>query len=133
MVSEHPTVSQLKVTLFSFGFKHGHPESDLVWDVRFLPNPYWEPSLKNYTGLEKNVAAYVLQNETGKEFLKLLEPLLHFLLTQYQIADKDGITIAIGCTGGRHRSVAVTEHINNFLTSNTHFQLNTFHRDIEKE
>ncbi len=133
MTDEHPPASPLKVTLFSFGFKHGHPDADLVWDVRFLPNPYWEPTLKNHTGQEQAVAEYVLDNESAIKFKQLFEPLLSFLVDQFQAAGKDTIKLAIGCTGGRHRSVAVCEHIKKFLGPNTQVELKTFHRDIEKE
>ncbi len=133
MTAEQSTTSQLKVTLFSFGFKHAPPEADMVWDVRFLPNPYWVPELKDHTGQERDVAAYVLKNEAGTKFLQLLEPLLQFLLEQYQATKKDSLTLGIGCTGGRHRSVAVTEHLKKLLCDKPQIQLNTFHRDIEKE
>ena len=88
----------MNVTLFSFGFKHGYPQADLVWDVRFLPNPHWVPELKAHTGREPNVAYYVLENESGTQFLALLEPLLVFLLDQYAASGREAITLAVGCT-----------------------------------
>ncbi len=124
---------KLKVTLFSFGFKHGHPEAEMIWDVRFLPNPYWVDELKEYTGKEKNVSDYVLQNSSGQKFLELLRPLLEFLLKQHKEAKKQQVRLGIGCTGGKHRSVAVVENIHDFLSKNMNIELTTFHRDIEKE
>jgi UPF0042 nucleotide-binding protein len=123
----------LKVTLFSFGFKHGAPPvADLVWDVRFLPNPYWVAELKERSGQEVDVAAYVLENETAREFFELLEPLLLFLCDRHAGGKKRELHIAVGCTGGRHRSVAVVEYLRKFL-DRTPYNLNVFHRDKEKQ
>jgi len=122
----------VKITLFSFGFKHGYPEAETIWDVRFLPNPYWVPELKEFSGLEESVASYVLENATGREFLKHLEPCLHFLLKSHMAAGRDDLVIAIGCTGGRHRSVAVTDYLQKIL-ADTEFDLRVYHRDISKE
>ncbi len=133
MTHKQTEKAPLTVTLFSFGFKHGHPLTDLMWDVRFLPNPYWDPVLKNHSGLEKPVADYVLQNQQATDFLNLFEAMLEYHVTQYHLNKKDTISLAIGCTGGKHRSVAVTQHIANFLANIEHIQLNTFHRDIDKE
>ncbi len=123
---------ELKVTLFSFGFKHGYPEADTVWDVRFLPNPYWVPELREHNGLEAPVAAYVLENKVGKQFLDHLEPFLAFILSSHQAAGRKEVVLAVGCTGGRHRSVAVTGYLQNNL-ADTEFDLNVYHRDITKE
>jgi len=122
----------MQVDLFSFGFKHGYPDADLVWDVRFLPNPYWLPELKDHTGLEEKVANYVLENDSGKKFIELIEPFLSFLINQYYKTDKVKIRIAIGCTGGKHRSVAVTEHLYQFLSNFDQIELKMFHRDLNK-
>lgn len=123
----------LPVTISSFGFKHGlPPEADLVWDVRFLPNPYFQPHLKAKTGKEAEVADFVLDNETGRRFLTLLEPLLTFLVPHYQQAGKISLTIAIGCTGGKHRSVAVSHRVAEML-SGLPLELRISHRDIGKE
>jgi UPF0042 nucleotide-binding protein len=119
------------IVLFSFGFKHGRPEADLVWDVRFLPNPYWVPELKARSGLEADVAAHVLVNDVAREFLKLLEPLLFFLCDQHAAGKRPEFRIGIGCTGGRHRSVAVVEYLRKFLDT-TPYDHHVFHRDIEK-
>lgn len=123
----------LPVTISSFGFKHGVPvEADLVWDVRFLPNPYFQPHLKEKTGKESDVADFVLNNDVGREFLGNLEPLLAFLVPQYQQSGKVSLTIAIGCTGGKHRSVAVSQRVAEFL-SGMPLDLRISHRDIGKE
>ncbi|MFH1218187.1 MAG: RNase adapter RapZ [Pseudomonadota bacterium] len=123
---------RLVVNLISFGFKHGSPsETDLLWDVRFLPNPYWVPDLKPHTGLEEKVANYVLQNETSNRFFALLDPLLSFLIPEYTKGGKAQLTIAIGCTGGKHRSVAVTEKVKELL-SRLNVKLFVSHRDIDK-
>lgn len=123
----------LKIILYSFGFKYGTPvDVNLLWDVRFLPNPYWEEKLRPETGKVKEVADYVLKSEAGETFLNHLEPLLQFLVKQNSIAAKSTIRIAVGCTGGRHRSVAVTEKIS-VLLSELSVDLTVFHRDIEKD
>ena len=122
----------MNITLSSFGFKHGHPQADLVWDVRFLPNPFWVPDLKPHTGKEAGVASYVLDNESGNRFLALLEPLLIFLLDEYAARGRESVTLAVGCTGGKHRSVAVVEHLRFFLEEQG-LQPAVSHRDIDKE
>lgn len=124
----------MKISLFSFGFKYGQPEADMVLDVRFLPNPYWVPDLKEHTGVEEPVAAYVLESEVGREFLAQLNPFLAFILNSHKQAGRQEFTCAIGCTGGRHRSVAVTEHLRCFLTEMTsNNELTVSHRDIHRE
>jgi len=122
----------VNVTLFSFGFKHGQPQADLVWDVRFLPNPYWVPELQAHTGREPQVARYVLENESATRFLALLEPLLTFLFDEYAAQGREDVTLAVGCTGGKHRSVALIEHLRTFL-QHRNVTLQVYHRDIEKE
>lgn len=104
----------------------------MVWDVRFLPNPYWIPELREHTGLEAVVAAYVLENKTGRLFLKHFEPCLSFLLHSHKGAGRKELILAVGCTGGRHRSVAVTDYLQKNL-DDTEFDLNVHHRDIRKE
>ncbi len=122
----------VKITLFSFGFKHGFPEADMVLDVRFLPNPYWVPELKPHSGCDPRVALYALGNESGRSFLEYLEPFLDFLLKEHAARDREQLAVAIGCTGGKHRSVAVVEHLRRFLDENP-FPVEAFHRDVEKE
>jgi UPF0042 nucleotide-binding protein len=124
----------MEINLFSFGFKHGHPEADCVIDVRFLPNPYWIAELKEHTGLEEPVAAYVLESAVGKKFLQQLDTFLTVMVQSHQEAERQKLRCAIGCTGGRHRSVAVTEHLRRVFTSllQADDQLSVWHRDIDK-
>ncbi|MBN2311051.1 MAG: RNase adapter RapZ [Candidatus Hydrogenedentes bacterium] len=104
------------VTVLSFGFKHGvPPEADLVLDVRFLPNPFYDPELRPWTGADPSVRAFVLDNPDAIEFLDRVKGLLKFLLPKYAAEPKSYLTIAVGCTGGRHRSVAVAQELMVFL------------------
>jgi UPF0042 nucleotide-binding protein len=121
----------MKISLFSFGFKHGRPDADTVLDVRFLPNPYWVPELKEHTGLEQPVAVYVLGSAAGRAFIKQLEPFLVFLVQSHRQAGRKDFACAIGCTGGRHRSVAVTEYLRQMLAEEGD-ELAVFHRDIDR-
>jgi UPF0042 nucleotide-binding protein len=125
----------MKITLFSFGFKHGYPDANIVWDVRFLPNPYWEEHLRKCTGLEEQVAAYVLNNEIGQEFLGYLSSIITLTVTQHKARRREELRCAIGCTGGHHRSVAVTEYLHPLLVAclDKNDDLNVYHRDIEKK
>ena len=126
-------LDRLRVVLYSFGFKYGTPvDVNMLWDVRFLPNPYWLEDLRPKTGKVREVADYVLSSDNGRSFILHLEPLLRFLVEQNSAAGKKTIRIAIGCTGGRHRSVAVTEKIADFL-SKLPVELTVFHRDIERD
>ena len=103
---------QMKVTVNSFGFKHGSPRDlDLVFDVRFLPNPHWVPELRPLTGIDAPVAQYVLQDEAAVEFVNRVDELLTFLVPRYIDEGKAYLRIGIGCTGGRHRSVAIAEEL----------------------
>lgn len=129
---QKPENRDFSLSLFSFGFKHGPPEADLVWDVRFLPNPYWVESLRDKTGLETAVAAHALENSIGQEFLELLKPMLLFLVRHHKSGKRDCLRIGIGCTGGRHRSVAVVENLRKWFDSEG-IDLTVFHRDIEKQ
>jgi len=109
---EDDRLHHLSLTFLSFGFKYGLPaELDLLFDVRFLPNPYFVPALKNLTGLDESVKKFVLDSEGAKEFLRHVEDLLKFLIPQYQNEGKTYLTVGIGCTGGVHRSVAVTRYL----------------------
>jgi UPF0042 nucleotide-binding protein len=124
---------KLRIVLYSFGFKYGFPAGgNMVWDVRFLPNPYWVDELRPKTGKVTEVADYVLQSSEGVAFLHHLEPLLQFLIEQHSGAGKKTVRIAIGCTGGRHRSVAVTEKIAAFLAT-LPVEVTVFHRDIDRD
>jgi RNase adapter protein RapZ len=118
------------VNVISFGFKHGIPiDADLVFDVRFLPNPYYIKHMRSKTGLDQEVYDYVLKwNETNK-FLEKVTDLLLFMLPHYKREGKSQLVIAIGCTGGQHRSVALTEYIGRFFKNDYHTCIS--HRDIK--
>lgn len=123
----------MKLTLFSFGFKYGMPmEANVVWDVRFLPNPYWVQDLRPLTGLIKEVSDHVVESRQGKEYIQLLEPLLDFLVENNVSTEKEEMNLAIGCTGGRHRSVAVVERLKD-LFSTEQVNLRVYHRDIDRD
>ena len=121
----------MKVHLISFGFKYGTPsEADMVFDLRFLPNPYFVPELKTLSGLDAPVADYVLQQDPGAGFMTRLRDFLLYVLPMYETEGRYRITIAIGCTGGRHRSVAITEALANALKQHE-FAISTEHRHLE--
>jgi UPF0042 nucleotide-binding protein len=123
---------KLQVTLFSFGFKYGLPlDATLVWDVRFLPNPYWVEAMRPRTGIDPEVADYVLTGPIGTEFLRLLRPLLGFLVEQNRASGKNEMRLAIGCTGGQHRSVAVVEALAQEFRM-LPVALTVLHRDIAR-
>ncbi|MEW6594491.1 MAG: RNase adapter RapZ [Thermodesulfobacteriota bacterium] len=122
----------MTLSLFSFGHKHGPPTgADLVIDARLLPNPYWVAELKPFPGTEPRIAAYVLDNETGREFLNQLLPFLRFCITTAQQTGREALTIAVGCTGGRHRSVAVVEELGRRLAGLAPMAIS--HRDLHRE
>ena len=122
----------LHVDVMSFGFKHGLPlESDLVFDVRFLPNPYYVAELKNGTGLDAAVRDYGFSFPQTQEFMAQLEKLLLFLLPQYNAEGKTVLVISVGCTGGHHRSVAVAHALAQKLTA-AGFAVTESHRDISR-
>ena len=122
----------LQILLQSFGFRYGLPVgSDLVMDIRFLPNPHFVETLRPFSGLDPAVSGYVLNQSDACEFLKRFEALLDFLLPQYQREGKSYLTISIGCTGGRHRSVAVTAYLAALLRARA-FDVRQIHRDIDK-
>jgi RNase adapter protein RapZ len=123
--------TRLVVTILSFGFKHGIPvDSDLLFDVRFLPNPHFVPSLRPLTGRDREVRRYVDRSEATAEFLKHTLNLLNFLIPQYVAEGKSYLTIGIGCTGGRHRSVRIAEALRKGLSGLKGVQLRVKHRDI---
>jgi UPF0042 nucleotide-binding protein len=122
------------VTLLSFGFKHGLPlDADLVFDVRFLPNPHFVPALRPYTGKDRPVVRYLDQFTETAEFLERVGALLRFLLPHYASEGKSYVTVAIGCTGGRHRSVALAEALRRQLADVEGMRLRVRHRDIGRE
>lgn len=107
-----PTGSRLQVAVESFGFKHGLPlDADIVMDLRFLPNPHWESDLRPLTGHDPKVRDFVLETAVGSEFVDRFDDLLAMLVPQYQAEGRSYLTVAVGCTGGRHRSVAVAEEL----------------------
>ena len=109
---------ELMVSLVSFGFKHGLPlEADLVFDVRFMPNPFYIDSMRHKTGLDREVRDYVFSFQETEQFLEKLRDLLRFVLPLYQEEGKTVLVVAIGCTGGHHRSVAVTHALEGFIAS----------------
>lgn len=121
----------LRVHVITFGFKYGPPtEADLVFDLRFLPNPYFVDSLREFSGKDKAVADYVLAHEPGKTFLRKLQEFLLYMLPLYQGEGRYRLTIAIGCTGGRHRSVAVAESVFALL-QNTGYAVSMEHRHLQ--
>lgn len=122
----------LTVSLMSFGFRFGVPrEADIVLDVRFLKNPFWEPALKNLSGLDSAVGAYVAEDPDFTDFTENARHLIAPLLPRYATEGKSYLTIAIGCTGGRHRSVFTVETLKTKL-DNTGFNVTVLHRDIHR-
>lgn len=125
--------SNLFVTVLSFGFKYGIPvDADIVFDVRFLPNPYYIDDLKPLTGNDKPIQDYVMGFDETKEFLKKVEDLIEFLLPNYVKEGKNSLVIAIGCTGGKHRSVTLANAIAAAIQK-TEYGCKVEHRDIEKD
>jgi RNase adapter protein RapZ len=124
--------SAMQILVMSFGFKHGVPlDVDNVLDVRFLPNPHWVEEMRPLTGLDEPVRRYVLGQPEAKEFLERAEYLLKFLVPAYVKEGKSYLTIAIGCTGGRHRSVVLVEEIADRLRK-LGYNPSTIHRDVER-
>ena len=123
----------LFITVLSFGFKYGIPnDADLVFDVRFLPNPYYVEALRSHTGQEAEVQAYVRQGGTADKFLSMLYEMLDFLIPNYVQEGKNQLVIAIGCTGGKHRSVTVANALYQHLSGLEEYGLKIEHRDIER-
>ena len=123
---------KLNINVLSFGFKFGLPmDADLVMDVRFLPNPFYEEELKHKSGMVPEVGAYIEKSRVTKTFEKKLDDLLSFLIPEYIKEGKSQLVIAVGCTGGMHRSVFIAKHIFEFLTKLGH-QATLEHRDLMK-
>jgi len=130
---ENEVFRNFMITVLSFGFKYGIPsDADLVFDVRFLANPYYVPELKHKTGNEKEVQDYVMQTETAGLFLNKLEDMLKFLIPNYINEGKNQLVVAIGCTGGKHRSVTLANAITKRL-GNLEYGIKVEHRDIGKD
>lgn len=124
----------LFVTILSFGFKYGIPsDSDLVFDVRFLPNPYYVEGLRAKTGNDKEIQEFVLKYDEAHEFLDKLEDLVNFLIPNYISEGKNQLVISIGCTGGKHRSVTLANELYKRLEGKKEFGLKIEHRDIGKD
>ena len=124
---------KLAVTFLTFGFKHGTPrDADLLFDVRFLPNPHYEAELRPKTGLDAQVREYVENSQGIGEFYARLEPLLDYLLDAYEKEGKAHLTVGIGCTGGRHRSVVIAERLAREYESRGRLLVDVVHRDIAK-
>ena len=124
----------LFVTILSFGFKYGIPaDSDLVFDVRFLPNPYYVEGLRAKTGNDKEIQDYVLQFKEAHEFLDKLEDMINFLIPNYIAEGKNQLVISIGCTGGKHRSVTLANELYKRMADKKEYGLKIEHRDIGKD
>ena len=122
----------MQVAVVSFGYKNGVPrDADVVLDVRFLPNPHWVPELRPQTGRDQEVAAYVMNNPDASDFLERVEDLLRFLIPRFRREAKSYLTIAIGCTGGRHRSVTLAEELASWLEAEG-IDASVRHRDIDR-
>ena len=122
----------MDVSVFSFGFKHGLPaEADLMIDVRFLPNPFYDPEMRTLTGNDKKVADFVLDNSVTQEFMKAWFRLLDVVMPGYVDEGKTSLSVAIGCTGGQHRSVAIANATAAYLTDRG-YQVTISHRDLSK-
>lgn len=122
---------QFSVSLVSFGFKYGIPlDLDLLMDVRFLPNPYYEPELKELTGYDEAVQKYVMNGELSQEFLRRLADMLLFLLPNYIKEGKHHLAVGIGCTGGQHRSVTIAIKLGEILKENG-YTVNINHRELK--
>jgi RNase adapter protein RapZ len=129
----HGKVGRLSVTFLTFGFKHGSPrDADLTFDVRFLPNPHYESELRDLTGQDGEVVEYVESSDGIAEFYDRLTPLLDYLLPAYEREGKAHLTIGIGCTGGRHRSVVIAEHLARVYAGRADLMIDVVHRDIAK-
>ena len=122
----------LQLSVMSFGYKHGIPlDVDFVFDVRFLPNPHWIDELRNKTGLDDDVRSYVLESKLATTFVTQVEGLLDLLLPAFREEGKSYLTVAVGCTGGRHRSVAVAEELSRWLTKSG-YRPRVTHRDVHR-
>lgn len=123
--------SQLRVNFITFGFKYGLPsDCDLVVDVRFLPNPHFIPELKPKNGLDQEVRDYVLLSSDASEFIKKYSDLIAYLLPKYSKEGKSYLTIGVGCTGGKHRSVAIAENLAQFINK-AQYKVSVSHRDLQ--
>ncbi len=124
---------RMSIQLISFGFKYGVPlEADLVFDTRFLRNPFYVPELRDHSGLTEPVRAFVLGQPAAGRFLDLLKPLLAFTIPAFQDEGKSRLTIAVGCTGGQHRSIVLAEELASWLRAEDQGPVAVFHRELER-
>lgn len=131
---ENKDYKNLFINILSFGFKYGIPvDSDLVFDVRFMPNPYYEEDLKHKTGNDKEVQDFVLSSPVSGEFLEKLQDMIRFLIPNYIAEGKHQLVISIGCTGGKHRSVTIANRLYECLKKDEEYGIKIIHRDIGKE
>lgn len=129
----HESQAALKVTVLSFGYKYGLPyDADLVVDARFIPNPHWIPELRPMSGLQEPVSEYVLSRPGAQEFIERYLSLFETIADGYRREGKRYVTLAVGCTGGKHRSVAVVEELATLLRDRS-FEAQTVHRDLGRE
>lgn len=123
----------LIITILSFGFKYGMPvDADLVFDVRFIPNPYYIPELREKTGNDEDIKNYVMKWDVANKFIDKLDDMVNFLIPNYINEGKNQLVIAIGCTGGKHRSVTLANELYKRLAHHN-YSVNCYHRDIEKD
>jgi UPF0042 nucleotide-binding protein len=126
-----PNLSRFTITLVSFGYKFGTPQNiDLLFDIRFLPNPYFVEELKPLTGLEPKVREFVLNSSVTNEFLQKVKELLRFLIPQYMNEGKTNLIIGIGCTGGKHRSPVIVRELEQFISKELKTPVVTVHREL---
>lgn len=131
---ENKEFKNIYVTVLSFGFKYGIPnDADLVFDVRFLPNPYYIEHLRQQTGNDKEIQEFVMSSDAAKTFLNKLEDMVRFLIPNYVSEGKHQLVIAIGCTGGKHRSVTLANELYEVLSKDENYGIKIEHRDIEKD
>jgi UPF0042 nucleotide-binding protein len=124
---------ELRIDIVTFGFKYGIPlEADLVFDVRFLTNPYWDPRLKPLSGLEEPVRDFVLNQPPARRFLELVTELLELTVPAYRAEGKEQLRVALGCTGGYHRSIALAEELRSRLAEISGATVTVFHRELER-
>ena len=129
---EGKNFKNLYITIMSFGFKYGVPQdADLVFDVRFLPNPYYIEELKAKTGNDPEVQDYVMENDKGRIFLAKLKDMMEFLIPNYILEGKNQLVVAIGCTGGKHRSVTLANELYGRMKDKGNYGLTLSHRDVK--
>jgi len=132
LFGEGSAESRMIISIISFGFKYGIPtESDLLFDVRFMPNPHYDPALRPFTGIDKAVRDYVFSTDVADKFMDHVGSLLDFLIPNYLKEGKTSLVISIGCTGGRHRSVAIAEEMRSML-KNKGYPIIVTHRDYKR-